>query len=90
MNNPTHLNHLKNLLTKERVLPVLGTGVSYWTSQGDSSSTWKGLLENGLDYCSTHISALPLNWEVTQRSLIDSGKANDFISVAERLASARC
>lgn len=85
-NNPTHLHHLKTLIDKGRVLPIVGAGVSFWSTSGEPTSTWMGLLENGVDYCSKHVPTLPPGWKLEQSNLIRNGETDSFILVAEEIS----
>ena len=81
----SHLSHLRSLLTKQRVIPVVGTGVSYWSTDSDPGSTWTGLLADAIDYVSASGADLPNGWQCAQRTRLESGTTEALIGIAAEI-----
>jgi hypothetical protein len=78
----------KELLSHpERVLVVIGAGVSIATTGGSDAASWLGLLRNGVNYCETHIAGLPNDWANRMRAQLKDGDLTEVISVAEDVSS---
>jgi SIR2-like domain len=86
MSEHDHINHLRSLLNKGRVLPVVGTGVSYLSTGGDSMSTWGGLINNGIGFVANNVADIPENWS-NSISSTNSTDATTLIEMADEIES---
>jgi hypothetical protein len=71
----------------DRILVVVGAGVSIATTDSSELASWIGLLRNGVAYCDTHVSGLPNEWAKRMRAQLDMGDLTELISVAEDVSS---
>jgi hypothetical protein len=79
-----YLNHLKTAIAKGRILPVVGAGVSMFSTDGAPTSTWLGLLKSGIEYCVDADPVLASNWRTEQAQFLDQG---DLTAVGETITT---
>lgn len=84
MSEQNPINHLRSLLNKGRLLPVIGAGVSYLSTGGNSISTWSGLVANGINFVANNVADLPDDWS-TSLSFSDSPDAETLIRNADEI-----
>lgn len=83
-NTGNHYNQLVKKLKENKVVLFLGTGVSAFTTGGESKSTWKGLLRNGIEVCSAeHPQKCNDKWVKMRNDQLDTDDTEEWISVAE-------
>jgi hypothetical protein len=69
----------------DRVLIVVGAGVSVATTNNSPCASWVGLLKHGIDYCKNRDLSLPREWEeLRQRQL----QLKEHISVGSAITTA--
>jgi ADP-ribose pyrophosphatase YjhB (NUDIX family) len=84
-------NHLRDSLVKDlrdgSVLIVAGTGVSAAATGNAPTSTWKGLLKDGLERCCALDPSLDGAWQSRVSAEIDSEDLEDLLSAAEKIST---
>lgn len=81
--NGENVDRLRELINRRQVVVVAGAGVSAAASCGDPLTSWGGLLESGIVWCETNITALPEGWGTVARSHLALRDPLELIFVAE-------
>lgn len=79
-------DELVQKLKEKKVIIFVGTGVSAYTTQNEPLSKWRGLLENGVEYCKD-VANCDDNWVRRKREAIDSNELEEWLSVAEHITN---
>ena len=80
------LNHLRSLNRKGRVVPVIGSGFSVWTSSNAPSASWTGLLRTAVQYARDHVEDLDEANILDFEKIVSSGAdADTLTTLAGRL-----
>ncbi|MDF7817719.1 SIR2 family protein [Runella sp. MFBS21] len=79
-------HELVQKLKEQKVVIFVGTGVSAYTTQNEPLSKWRGLLENGVEYCKD-VANCDDNWVRRKREAIDSNELEEWLSVAEHITN---
>lgn len=74
-------DELVQKLKEGKVVIFIGTGVSAYTTQGNPLATWRGLLEDGIDYCKD-VARCDDDWEQLRKLQLQSKKLSDWLHVA--------
>ena len=81
---PTILREeLADAIRRQRVLAIVGAGVSIDASAGDACASWRGFLEDGVARCIALHPNLQPNWEQGIRQLLDDGR---YLEAADEVA----
>src|SRR5580658_404796 len=76
------MNHLKSLIEKGRVVPVIGTGFSVWTSGNAPTATWKGLLNSATNFARAKLSNFDETIANSIEKELSTGTANGMTLAA--------
>jgi hypothetical protein len=81
------LNHLKSLLQKGRVVPVIGTGFSVSASGNDPCASWGGLLRNGIAYAKRELRNVEDSFAHKIEEILATGTATALTKAAGEIES---
>jgi hypothetical protein len=80
------IRELRRDLASQRIVVLLGAGVSMATSNGAPEASWKGLLIHGIEHCAAFGQPRPVSgWSERMRWLIEYGDVEDFLAVATEI-----
>src|ERR1039458_7243702 len=77
---------LRELVTRRRILVIVGAGVSISATKNAPAASWPGLLRLGAAHCRKVNPALGVAWEKRLISEITSGEIDDLVSAAEKIS----
>ena len=79
-------DELVQKLKEGKVAIFIGTGVSAYTTQNEPLSKWRGLLDDGVNYCKD-VANCDDNWVRRKREALDSNDLDEWLSVAEHITN---
>ena len=77
---------LRELVTRRRILVIVGAGVSISATRNAPAASWTGLLKLGAAHCRKVNPALDDAWEKRLIGEITSGDLDDMLSAAEKIS----
>jgi hypothetical protein len=77
---------LRELVTRRRILVIVGSGVSTSATRKAPAASWPGLLTLGAAHCRKVNPALDDAWEKRLVGEINSGDLDDMLSAAEKIS----
>ena len=77
---------LRELVTKRRILVIVGAGVSVSATRNAPAASWTGLLKLGAARCRELNPSLDEAWEKRLIAEITSGDLDDMLSAAEKIS----
>jgi hypothetical protein len=77
---------LRGLVTRRRILVIVGAGVSISATKHAAAASWTGLLTLGAAHCRKVNPALDDAWEKRLIGEITSGDLDDMLSAAEKIS----
>jgi hypothetical protein len=81
------LQELKREVAEKNAIIVVGAGVSMAATGNHSLSSWKGLLQDGIERCVSVGYPKPVkSWGSLMSKLLKNGDSIDLVSVAEQVA----
>jgi hypothetical protein len=82
----TPLEDLREELAAGQAAVIVGAGVSVAATGGAPSSSWVGLLNNGVTFCEVLLGpSLPSGWAERRRAQVASGDLDELVGAAEDL-----
>jgi SIR2-like protein len=85
--NSSAIDQLRTAVTDGQVVVFAGAGVSLATTGGARTTSWRGLIEHGIEWCCHNSPAPKEEWESWMRAGL-RGTLNQLLAVAEALTSA--
>jgi hypothetical protein len=80
------IRELRKDLAAQRIIAVLGAGVSVATSNNAPTASWRGLLSHGIEHCAVFGHPRPAaGWVSHMRWLINNGDMEDYLVVATEI-----
>ena len=77
---------LRELVTRRRILVIVGAGVSISATRNAPAASWSGLLTLGAAHCRKVNPSLDDSWENRLIGEITSGDVDDMVSAAEKIS----
>jgi hypothetical protein len=69
-----------------RLVPFVGSGVSYAVTEEDAHASWAGLLQSGIERCAVVLPGLPEDWGDRTRARLAGGDVMTYLNVADEVS----
>lgn len=88
MGSSTTIEVLQQRIRDKHVAVVVGAGVSIQATSNQPASSWRGLIESGIQWCEDHRlgAGCDAQWARRKRDALSSGNQKEFLLVAHEVA----